>query len=222
MSEDYQYTPSIPPGDINDDLHDWISSEFQNIHSALYQKLGMYGRDGAWYDALTSLNSGKVGAANAPTWTAFGPTGTNFAYVFGLNDYIQTDGFHVNHDVKRGSLMYPHVHWTTDGTDTNTVKWEISYTTAKGHNQEAFPADTVITVEEAASGTAWQHMVTEVVAGDAIVVPEVDSIVMIRVRRITNSGTDNTDAVFGLYVDMHYQRERLGTPGKAPDFYKGT
>lgn len=173
-----------------------------------------------WQDYLTSISTGKTGAANAPTWTAVGPTGTNFAWAFGLNDYIQLAGFHVLHDIKRGSLMYPHVHWTTDGTDTNTVKWELSYTYAKGHDQEAFPADTVITVEQAASGTAWQHMISEV--GDAtgaFTAPEVDSIIMTRIRRITNGGIDNTDDVFGLFVDIHYQLDRAGTLNKAPNFY---
>ena len=27
-------------------------------------------------------------------------------------------GFNINHDIKQGSKIYPHVHWSTDGTDT--------------------------------------------------------------------------------------------------------
>ena len=220
MSEDYQYSPSLPPSLKGDpDLIDWIAREFAAIGNALYQKIGMYGQDGAWYDMLTSINTGKVGLANAPTWTAFGPTGTNYAYAFIVNDYIQLGGFHINHDIKRDSKLYPHVHWTTDGTDTNTVKWELSYTVAKGHNQEAFPADTVINITQAGSGTAWQHMIAEVTAGVAIQAPEIDSILMMRLKRVTNGGTDNTDDVFGIFVDLHYQRERTGSKNKSPDFY---
>lgn len=221
MSEDYQYTPQIPAQFSNSDpeLVRWISDEFSRIGNALYQKIGMYGQNGAWYDSLTSIQTGKLGLANNPTWSAFGTTGTNYAYSFIVNDYIQLAGFHINHDIKRNSYVYPHVHWTTNGTSTATVKWEMSYTYAKGHNQEAFPADTVVTVEQAASGTAWQHMIAEVADGDAFLAPEVDSIIMMRLRRITNGGTDNANTVFGLFVDLHYQRERTGTPNKAPDFY---
>lgn len=175
---------------------------------------------GVWQDYLTSISTGKVGAANTPTWTAFGPTGTNFAWAFGINDYIQLAGFHVLHDVKPGSLFYPHVHWTTNGTSTNTVKWELSYTYAGGHNQAAFPADTVITLEQAGSGTAWKHMITEVATGvGTFTAPEVDSLIMMRVRRITNGGTENTDTVFGMFVDIHYLSDRAGTKNKSPDFY---
>lgn len=172
-----------------------------------------------WEDNLTSLLTGRVGGT-APTLTAFGPTGTNDAYAFGINDFVYTSGFHITHDIKPDSKIYPHVHWTTDGTSTNTVKWELSFTYAKGHNQEAFPADTVINLEQAASGTAWQHMITEASDAQAFDAPEVDSIIVMRARRVTNAGTDNTDDVFGLFVDLHYQKDRFGTAQKAPDFYK--
>lgn len=172
-----------------------------------------------WDDELTSLIPARPGST-APTLTAFGPSGTNQALVFAVNDFVFTPGFHIKHGIKPGSKIYPHVHWTTDGTDTNTVKWELSITIAKGHNQEAFPADTVIELEQAGSGTAWQHMIVEASDAQALDAPEVDSVVMMRFRRITNGGTNNTDDVFGLFVDIHYQKDRFGTPQKAPDFYK--
>jgi len=179
---------------------------------------GLFSFDALWEDNITSLLTGRPGASS-PTLTAFGPSGTNQAYVFGVNDFIYTAGFHITHDIKVGSDVYPHVHWATDGTDANTVKWEMSFTYAAGHNQAAFPADTVVTVEQAGSGIVWQHMITEVSDGDAFTAPEVDSIIMMRLRRVTNGGTDNSDDVFGVFVDLHYQKARLGTINKAPNFY---
>ncbi len=216
---DPQYTPGPPPSNIDRATAEWVSRELQRIHEITINKVGMHGMDGAWFDNLSSMNSGKVPASNAPTWTAFGPSAICYAWAFGINDHIQLDGFHINHDIKRGSKIYPHVHWTTDGTDTNTVKWELSLTYAKGHNQEAFPADVQVTVEQAGSGTAWQHMVTEVIDNDAILAPEPDTLIVMDVKRVTNGGTENTDAVFGLFVDLHYQMERTGTLNKSPDFY---
>jgi len=171
-----------------------------------------------WYDYLTTVGTGKVPAQNNPTWSAFGPSGNLFAYSFAVGDYIFLGGFHINHDIKVGSLVYPHVHWTTNGTSTNAVEWELEFTFAKGHNQEAFPAPTVVTVGEAASGTAWQHMVSEVAIGDAFTAPEVDSIILMRLKRNSTSPT-NADTVFGMFVDLHVEIERVGSKNKAPDFY---
>ena len=188
----------------------WIS-----WFNLIYRKL----RGPLWEDELTSLTAGKTPAANAPAWTAFGPSGVNYQWAFGVNDHIQTAGFHVTHRVKPGSKIYPHIHWTTDGIDTNTVKWEISYTIAKGHNQEAFPADSTLQLEQAGSGTAWQHMIVEATDAQALDVPQVDSLIIADVKRITNGGTDNADTVFCLFIDYHFEMDRFGTPQKAPDFY---
>ena len=81
-----------------------------------------------------------------------------------------------------------------------------------------FPAPTVIQIGEAAAGTAWRHMVTEASVDDAFVAPEVDSIILMRVKRNSTSPT-NTDTVFGLFVDLHVEIDRAATPSKSPDFY---
>ena len=77
--------------------------------------------------------------------------------------------------------------------------------------------ETDIYIEEAGSGTAWQHMTSEDTTG--FVVPEVDSIILIELERVTNGGTDNTDAIFGLFVDLHYLADRYTTPNRTPNFY---
>lgn len=217
---DNLYVPRQVPLGVDPSVAEYMKSEFKRISEIMLDKVGMHGQDGAWFDNLTSINSGKVPASAAPTWTAFGPSGVCSAWAFSVNDHIQLNGFHINHDVKRGSKFYPHVHWVTDGTNTASVKWELSYTLAKGHNQEAFPADATVTVEGTPPGTAWQHMISEVTDANAIDMPEVDTIIIMDLKRVTNGGTDNTDTVFGMFVDLHYQMERTGTINKAPDFYK--
>lgn len=200
--------PSLPKtADFTTQWRDWL-----NI---IYEKL----RGPLWEDNLSSLITSKPGAT-APTLRAFGPSGTNQQMDFAINDFVYTSSFHIKHDIKPESKIYPHVHWSTNGTDTNAVWWELSYTYAKGHNQEAFPADTVLVLKQAGSGTAWQHMITEASDAEAFTAPEVDSLILMRFRRVTNGGTDNTDQTFGIFVDLHYQKDRFGTPQKAPDFYK--
>jgi len=168
-----------------------------------------------WKD-LKMVVSSAAKAAAAPSLAAFGPSGTVKQLSFGVNDAVYLEG-HVDHDILTGSTMYPHVHWTTDGTETNTVKWQLTYLAAAGHNQANYPTDTVITVEEAAQGTAWRHMITEHLTGlDAL---EIDSLITVELKRITNGGTENTDTVFANFVDLHYEIGQIATPNKAPDFF---
>ena len=171
-----------------------------------------------WRDLRSAITAADIPASSAPTPTAFGPTGSLKRYAFAVNDYVGLD-FHVDHDYWPGSTAYIHVHWTTNGTSTNTVKWQLTYTIAKGHNQANFGTDTVITLEEAAAGTAWRHMVTEDATGFSLIEP--DTLLHVDLKRITNGGTENTDAVFGLFVDIHYQTMQYATPYRTPNFYTG-
>ena len=156
----------------------------------------------------------------APTWDEMGSTGM-WGYNFGI-DKSAFANFHIRHDYMPGGDIFIHVHWTTSGTDTNTVKWEFEYTAAKGHNQSTngnfFPT-TSTTVEQAASGTAWRHMVTEMSTSIPLTNIEVDSIIMLKLTRVSNGGTDNSDDIFGITVDLHYQTDRISTINRAPNFY---
>lgn len=179
-------------------------------------------RTGPGWKDLTSPIFGAPGGAAAPTLTNFQTAGTlqRQEYAFALNDYVWLSPYHVNHDIKPDgtSKAYIHVHWTTNGTQTNTVKWEL-------HIQRAlcatgnFGAPTMISVEEAASGVAYRHMVTEVSLVDALTLTEPDELILVSLRRVTNGGTNVTDSVFGLMVDFHYETAQDSTPNKAAPFW---
>lgn len=172
-----------------------------------------------WNDITAPITTAGVPPSNAPTQQNFGPVTTpqRRESAFAIGDYVFVT-FHVNHDVKPGGLGVIHMHWSTSGTDTNTVKWEYTTLMAKGFGQEAFTTH-VCTVEQAASGTAWTHMVSECAIEDAVTLAEPDTLLLVTVRRISNGGTDNADSVFGLEIDWHYQADRDTTPNKAPNFY---
>lgn len=171
-------------------------------------------------DMIASLSTAGVPVADAPAMTNF-VVGTiqRREYAFAVGDYLYMQPFHVNHDVKPNGLAYLHVHWTTNGTSTATVRWELQIARALGHNQAAFTQSTTLYVEQAASGTAYQHMVTEVAPGDALTLTEPDELILVTVKRVTNGGTDNADTVFGLMCDLHYESDRDATPNRAPNFY---
>lgn len=179
------------------------------------------GNDGyGWRDELAPISGARIPPASAPTQTNFGSAGSlqRKEFAFAVGDYIYVSPFHTQHDVKPNSTAYFHVHWTTDGTSTATVRWELNVQRALGHNQAAFGAPTqLLLTAQAASGTAYQHMIVEDATGVTLYEP--DELFFVTLRRVTNGGTDNTDNVFGLMCDIHYQVDRLATRNKAPNFY---
>lgn len=170
---------------------------------------------GGWRDLRAALVASATGAGT-PALAVFGTTGNIKQLSFGVGDSVYI-AFHIDHDVKVGSTCYLHVHWSTNGTNTQPVKWQLSSVTAAGHDTDNFGADVVLTLEEAAQGTAWRHMITEDATGTTI--PEVDSLVIMELERITNGATENTDTVFGLFVDIHYQTDHYATKNRSPNFY---
>lgn len=169
-----------------------------------------------WKDLRAALTGAGQGVA-APTLTAFGSSGNIKQLAFGVLDEVYV-ALHWDHDIKPNTYVYPHVHWSTNGTDTNTVKWQLDYVQADGHNTANFGADTTLYLEEAAQGTAWRHMVTEHATG--FLVPDIDAVTIMRLKRVANGGTDNADTVFGLFLDIHYQcGPYYGTPYRTPNFF---
>lgn len=170
----------------------------------------------AWRDMI-GVPVNRTGVTN-PTWTQIA-TSPFFGYFFQLNDELQFD-YHIQHDYKAGTGIYLHAHWLTDGTQTNTCKWEFTYTYARGHNQANFNlTGTTVTVTEAAAGTPYRHMTSEIATAITDATFEPDGIITVRLRRVTNGGTNLTDKVFLRVADCHYQVDRFGTLNKAPNFY---
>lgn len=161
---------------------------------------------------VTALPSGST----APSLASFGPSGIVQMYAFNLNDLTYL-ALHVDHDIKLGSTCYLHVHWSTSGTSTNSVVWEINYTIASGHNQSNYGINTTITLTGIPHGTAWRHMITEDSVG--FPAPEPDSLILMRLRRISNGGSNNTNSVFGLFVDLHHEIQLPATPNRTPPFF---
>lgn len=182
--------------------------------SVIYAAENEYG----WNDLQGPIQV-QVSGAGKPAWTQFGATGF-YAYAFAVNDIAYAQ-YHINHDYAQDTPVFFHMHWTTNGTSTNTVKWEFTIANAKGFDQANFNfSDPLVqTVEQAADGTAYRHMVAEVSTGALANALEVDGLIMVRIKRITNGGSENGDTVYGLTMDAHYQVERHATKNKRPNFY---
>lgn len=173
---------------------------------------------GGWRDLKAPFIAGKLVGLSDPTLVPVGPTGNTKQFKFDIGDEVLFI-FHIDHDILEGSTIYPHVHWTTNGTDTNTVKWELNLTMADrlAGTPDIFEAEIQFHLEEAATGTAWSHMVTEDPTG--FTTPSVDGVILGHLKRVTNGGTNNTDNIIGLFCDLHYQVYGYATKNRAPDFY---
>lgn len=176
------------------------------------------GQSGGWSDIIGTPKYRSTGL-NIPTLSQISAT-PFWALQFAVDDWAMFE-YHINHDFVLGSALYPHVHWLADGTNVNTVKWQFEIAVAKGHAQGAFNfgSATTLTVDLASPGQ-YYHMISEIAdPGFSSANLEVDSIVLIKVTRITNGATENTDDIFMLMSDLHYKSNGSPTKNKAPNFY---
>jgi hypothetical protein len=170
-----------------------------------------------WRDILGQIQTRGVGATD-PDWGAIGGSVLS-AYKFSINDVCWIS-YHIPHDYVPGSDWYVHVHWLPSGTDSNSVKWQIDWMYADGHNQQAFPVASLTsdTMEQTVGGTQYQHYITESDAQSGTSM-EPDGIIYMKISRITNGGTDNANDIFVLQMDVHYQSTNMATKNRAPNFY---
>lgn len=208
-------TATVAGSDVSGD----ISGNSANVNNPI--SVENYGTGGpGWVDILGPFVP-KTAGAGTPTFTSYG-SGCLWGYKFALGDYGHAN-FHTGHDVKPGGDFYVHIHYFTNGTSTNTVKFEIVYTVAKGHQQGTDSVfgttGTTTTVESTPSGTAYTHHIIEMPSPCTGPDLEPDMVISCKVTRVTNGGTNNTDDVVVAYIDIHCQADRVTTPNRAPDFY---
>jgi len=184
-----------------------------------------------WRDITAALNARATGPA-VPTYAQYNGT-TIYQHQFSnaTTQEIWVE-FHIPHDYVPGSDIYIHAHWSQTSIDTGgaagapgVCKWSFDALYAQGHQQQAFPANvTTVTVEQAASGVARQHMIAEVklstdgTLGNNVIV--IDGVILVRVWRNPNDAADTLNqAPFLHFCDLHYQSTNVATKNKAPDFY---
>ena len=173
------------------------------------------------FTAATGPGVGTPGFAKVRDDGA-GSTGV-FAYLF--DSTIEEElflTFHVDHDYKVGSAWYPHVHWMPTTTNTGTVRWGIEWTYApRTTSPTSFGTTQFTYIEQAATGTAYDHLIAEVSdPGITLANCQPDTVIIARVfRDATHANDTYTGDAAGLFLDAHYQVDRYATPNKAPDFY---
>lgn len=107
-------------------------------------------------------------------------------------------------DYKEFTNIIPQIHWSPgSSTSTNTVRWGLEYSLA--NVDAAFPTTTIIYVEDAGSGTAYQHQSADFAAIDGSSLT-IEAIMNGRLFRDAGHANDTFPAdAFGLELRLKYQ-----------------
>ncbi|MCK5612981.1 hypothetical protein KAR91_64500 [Candidatus Pacearchaeota archaeon] len=120
--------------------------------------------------------------------------------------------FHILHDYKDGTKVYPHVHWAHNiASPSGDVVWKMDYSVAKGHSGGAFPAPTTVSLQQTA-GAQYTHQIIETSDGNAIAATnlEPDTVIIVRIYRDPADGNDTFENdAFLINVDLHYEGDGL-------------
>jgi hypothetical protein len=177
--------------------------------------------EAGWRDMLGQIVTRRAAGAGVPVYEQLGAS-PFYGYNFALNDSVQVN-YHIDHDFCVGTSVFVHAHWAKNGTNVQPVRWQIDWMYANGHQRGVFPVTggwETVTVTQTPESPAWTHQIAEISAG---IEPaegfEVDGMLICVFTRITNGATNNTDKVYLLFGDCHYQADRFSTKNRSPNFY---
>jgi hypothetical protein len=178
-----------------------------------------------WRDNLASLANGRATGANVPTWSTVrnGIQAWEFSATAMKELWIN---FHIDHDYKTGTKLYPHVHFLPGDNTAGNVRWGFEYTYAKGHGQAAFPATSTVYVTGAvALNSQYKHIITETPEVDAIPGTDIetDGVLLVRIfRDAANVADTYAGIVWAIFADLHYETDHIVTLEKSPPFTQPT
>ncbi len=167
-----------------------------------------------WDDLRVPVTTAKPGNV-VPDFAGFLATGGLKTYLFDGGGRAEEIHFIVQmpHSYKLGTNITPHVHWTPTDTNTGNVRWSLEYTWQQ--RGAVFGASTTIHIIDAASGTAWDHLLrANFAAIDGSGISLVSSMLVCRLFRNSADGGDTyaSDAAL-LEIDFHYEIDTVGSRG---------
>ena len=212
------------------DLRDGVNAQTPKGRTATGILIGPNGSESfGWHDLKGQMWVPDYSAPEAPTFATY--KGGIKEHLCAVNDEMQIR-FHIPHDYLMGSNIFIHTHWSHNVTTVTggSVTWGYELTYAKGHQQQAFGANIIVTEQQNASTTQYMHMVCEAPAsipgGSANLLDtddiEVDGMVFGRVYLVANNITVSGGPVPDVFlhqVDIHYQSTNVATKQRSPDFW---
>jgi hypothetical protein len=177
-----------------------------------------------WFD-----NESKLYLRDGPNSADFQPFIGNIVAMRFIPTELR-EGFvdyHVRHEWKPGTMMYPHVHFGVQAQAAGTVRWGFEYTWAnrkgsvKGFTKFQ-PVQTIFLEYTLTAADDLEHIVVEAPEGQGIVGTnmEVDAMILCRLYRDAAHVNDTfAHDVFAMNVDLHTETDRYSTPLRVSPFY---
>ena len=135
--------------------------------------------------------------------------------------------YHVRHEWKPGTMMYPHVHFGVQAQSAGRVRWGLEYTWANRNGSvmgftKFQPVQTIYLEYDLTTSSDLEHIVLESPEGQGIdgTHMEVDAMILCRLFRDSSHPNDTFEFdAFAFNVDLHTETDRHSTPFRASPFY---
>ena len=164
-----------------------------------------------WNDIFIPLAGVRVPAVNAPTWTTF--TTNLKSYTFAIDDYSDLATCEVLHGYKEGTDLEVHIHLITNGLNDATerkAKYIIYYSI--GDVDEVMSAEGNLTQEITIESNLPDKTHLLLQLGDISGLNhKIGSVIKLRIKRISGTGTEPINDPFIEMVGIHYQINALGS-----------
>ena len=163
-------------------------------------------------DLQFTIHTGRVPAANYPTWEAF--TANTNAFAFSVNDYIDCESNEIPHFWKEATTGHLHLHFsikTIQNTGANRfAKFAIAL--AMADTNEVF-AETIYTAEYTIpTGTAALTNLYLDMGNVDLSTYLIGAQIIPRVKRIAaTGGTEYADDVYIHQVGIHLEKNTMGS-----------
>ena len=183
-------------------------------------QLNLLAEDAGWNDVLGEFIVRTAGT-DRPTLAT--PFNGHHMLVWSSTALNQTTvNWHLRHDYKPGSAVYPHIHFRPTGNVSGNVHWRFILSATKGYGQRAgIPtATTIDLIFPIPANSLGTHFVAEIPApGWYTTELEWDTVIHCTVQRRADLATDTYNATVAAWqADLHYQVGRIATPARLPPF----
>lgn len=172
-----------------------------------------------WNDLVIPATAVRIGSGSSPTFEAVIGGVQSFTFSSTANQEVFFT-VQMPHNWKEGTPIYPHVHWSPQGSTSGDVEWRLEYTWVN-YDQVSpikFPATQTISATTAAviSSDNDKHLIASFPSLQPLTTgtpqDKISSIMICRFYRNALSSTDNyAGKVVLLSFDFHYETDSFGS-----------
>lgn len=166
-----------------------------------------------WNDLPPSPIVGARLGSTAPTLRTFITDIEQYTFD-ATNDYV-IGATELTHEWKEGTVIYPHIHWATNGLEGSAkgVQWQLKYTIGDDNGAFSVQATAVIDVEIPASTADRTHFISEFAPTITGTSYGIGTYICWRLARIATAhgGGEPAAEPFALAIGFHVEQDTCGS-----------